>query len=87
MAQLSGAQVAVQWQNGVADKAALYALRGVNSGDTAILAEFSVVKQAIVMGTTTSLAFTAAIENLNQITLPAGLAEDAGYLLVYGASS
>lgn len=76
-----------QWEDGAADKTALYALRGVTTGDTVdVGGDFMTVKQAIVLSTTTPLAFTAAIAGA-VLTMPAGLSADAGYLLVWGVSS
>jgi hypothetical protein len=84
MATLTQVQVCLQYSNGEADRVALYALRKVSTGDTYDLAtEFSSPRQAIVIGTTAQMAFTAAIAG-SVITIPAGLSSDAGWLLVWG---
>jgi hypothetical protein len=87
MSALTGSQIQLQWQNGVADKAVLYALKGVSSGDTATLAEFSFVKQAVMLGATVDGSATASVTSPNIVTMPAGLSNDAAYLLVWGASA
>ena len=70
-----------KWQNDAADKCALYALQGAVTGDTIDVGEdFLVVKQAILMATTVTLAFTCAIAG-TVLTMPAGLggsSPDAG---------
>lgn len=87
MAALGPNQYVLQWSNGEADRAALYALRNVNAADTADLSShFSVVKRAVVLGTTVNGA-AAATANGASITLPGSLNADAGYLLAWGCAA
>ena len=87
MAQLSGTQVLQVWSEGRSDRAALYALRNVSAGDTTDLAaDFSVVKQAIMLGTTVNGTGTAPAAG-TVVTMPAGLNKDAAYLLAWGPSA
>lgn len=87
MATLTGINIVRVYAEGVADRLCLYAMRKVTTGDTFdLVADFSVPKQAIVLGTTTQMAFTAGIAG-TVITIPAGLSADAGWLLVWGASA
>jgi hypothetical protein len=87
MAALTQNHYVLAWSNGASDKAALYALRDITTGDTADLsADFSVVKQAVIMGTT--VAGTEAVTVSGTIvTIPSGLSNDAAYLLAWGASA
>lgn len=87
MAVLSPPQCYKLWSDGFSDRAVLYALRNVTTGDTADLSsDFSVVKRAIMLGTTVSGAATAAVSGIN-VTMPAGLSADAAYLLAWGSSA
>ena len=75
------------WSDGLSDRVVLYALRNVNSGDTIDLSvEFSVVKQAIMLGTTVNGSGAASFAG-TIVTMPAGLNKDAAYLLAWGASA
>ena len=87
MAALTTNHYVQVWANGASDKAALYALRNVTSGDTADLgADFSILKQGTLLGTTVAGTETATVSG-TVVTIPAGLAADAAYLLVWGASA
>lgn len=87
MAALTSSHYVLQWSNGVSARVALYALRNVTTADTAdVSAEFSVVKQAIMLGTTVVGSATASVSG-TVITMPAGLAGDGAYLLVWGVSA
>ena len=87
MAALTPNHYALVWSNGMSDRAALYALRNVTTGDTADLAaEFSIVKQSTIMGTTVAGTETVTVSG-TVATIPAGLASDAAYLLAWGASA
>lgn len=87
MAALVHQQYAKQWQDGQADRTALYALRNVNTGDTADLSEdFTVLKRGIILGTTVAGQATASVSGTT-VTMPAGLVNDAGYLLVFGCAA
>lgn len=87
MAVLTEQRVVRQWSSGDAEKTAVYALRRVTSGDTIDLAaDFSELKRAVAVGTT--VAGQAVVNVAGTVaTMPAGLANDAGFLLVYGVSS
>lgn len=88
MAALVHGQYPLQWQDGQAERAALYALRNVTTGDTFDVAEqFTNVKRAFVMGAT--VAGQAAVVTITGtvITLPTGLTNDAGWALVFGCAS
>ena len=75
------------WADGMSDRTALFALRKVTAGDTIDLAtDFSVVKQAVMIGTTVNGSATASVSG-TVVTMPAGLSNDAAYLLVWGASA
>ena len=84
MAVLASNNYVRLWANGDSDRAALYALRNIITGDTADLsAEFSVVKQAVMLGTTVNGSATATVSG-TVVTMPAGLSHDAAYLLAWG---
>lgn len=84
MAALSSSQYVRMWANGDSDRCVLYALRNIVTGDTADLAaEFSVVKQAIMLGTTVNGSATATVSG-TVVTMPAGLNHDGAYLLAWG---
>lgn len=89
MAALTSAQVHKVWSNGAADLAVLYEISRVTAGDTVdigpsgVLPDFQLVKQAAVLATTVSGTASASVSG-TVITMPAGLASDAGYLLVWG---
>lgn len=88
MAALTSTQCVRVWDDGQSERTVLYSMRNVTAGDTADLAvEFSVVKRAVMLGTT--LVGQGAISNIagTTITLPNGPANDAGWLLVYGVHS
>jgi hypothetical protein len=88
VAVLTPAQVVKVYGSGDADRVVLYALRKVTSADTIDLsADFSSPKQAFIMGAT--VIGTAAVSTITGtvLTLPAGLSNDAGWMLVWGASA
>jgi hypothetical protein len=86
MAELVQQQYALQWQNGQAERTAVYALRNVTTGDTADLTEqFTLLKRAVVMGTTVAGSAVASVSGTT-VTLPSGLNGDAGYLLAFGCA-
>lgn len=87
MAALTTNQVVKQFSDGASSRTVLYALRNVTAGDTADLAaDFSVVKRAVVLGTTVNGALAASVAT-TIATMPAGLANDAAWLLAWGASA
>lgn len=74
----------VQWRDGLADTAVLYALRLVSAGDTAdVIGQFSAVKRAVVIATTTDRAAQATAFG-TVVTMPNNLAAEAGWMLVWG---
>ena len=87
MAALAGYQCVKVWSEGIADRVVLYAFRNTNAGDTFdSSADFSVVKRAVALGVTVNGAAAATASGVT-ITLPSGLAADAGYILAWGCSS
>lgn len=87
MAALGAQQILKVWADGVADKAVLFAMRKVTTGDTADLSgEFLIVKQAAFLGATVSGVAAGSIAG-NVVTVPAGLANDAAWLLAWGCSA
>lgn len=87
MAALATTRYPLQFMDGLSDRVALYAIRDVTAGDTIDVAqEFTVVKRAVIMGTTVAAAVAASVTVPTTITIPAGANRDAGYLLVYGAA-
>ncbi|SOE25624.1 hypothetical protein SAMN05442782_2366 [Streptomyces sp. OK228] len=87
MAALERTRFPLMWMNGESDRCALYALRDVTANDTVDLAqEFTVVKRAVIMGTTIAAAVSASVTVPTIVTIPAGASRDAAYLLVYGAA-
>lgn len=88
MAILTGTSMSRQFIDGLTDRTALYAMRNVTSGDTANLsADFSVVKQAVILGTTVAGSEAVGTISGTTVTIPAGLAGDAGWMLVWGCSA
>jgi hypothetical protein len=89
MAVLTGVNVKPQWQAGQANKAALYALADVTLNDTIDLAtigenaSFMVIKSAVVMGESDFVEIAAQFAG-TVITMPGGLNQSTGYLLVLG---
>lgn len=87
MAALTPNRFQLQWSNGASDLAALYALRDVTTGDTCDLAQnFLALKQAVMIGTTVNGSSTCTVSG-TVVTMPAGLASDAAYLLAWGDSA
>lgn len=79
-----GTQVVREWENGEAERTALYALRNVSTADTIDLTvDFAAVKRAVLLGVTVAGAVVASNTG-NVVTIPAGVAADAAYLLVFG---
>jgi|HubBroStandDraft_5_1064220.scaffolds.fasta_scaffold00014_45 hypothetical protein len=86
MAALTAANMVPVFRNGLSDQVVLYAVRDVTTGDTYTMPEFSIAKQAVILGTTVAGTESCAISG-NTVTIPSGLSGDAGYMLVWGASS
>ncbi len=91
MAALSGAQVDVVLEEGVGVfRVALYRLQKVTTNDTLEVSErFSKVLAAAFIGVTAQVAvFSLPVSANTTLTLnPLGLAGDACYVLVVGASA
>jgi hypothetical protein len=86
MAVLTAAQCVRVWADGWSDRTCLYALRNVTTGDTADLTgDYLKVIRAVMLGTTVSGAAAASVSG-TVVTMPTGLAGDAGFLLVWGCS-
>lgn len=90
MATLAETRYPLQWMNGESDRVALYALRDITATDIVDLSQqFTVVKRAVIMGTTVAAAVSASVGtgvDATKVTIPTGANRDAGYLLVYGAA-
>ena len=88
MAVLASTNVVKVFENGLADRMVLYALRKVSTGDTFdTSADFLVARQAIAVGTTVVGQAPVVISASTVVTMPAGLTNDAGYMLVWGVSA
>jgi hypothetical protein len=86
MAVLSTDQVTRQWFDGVAERTAVYALKNVNTGDTAdLVADFTVLKRAVMIGATVAGAISASVAG-TIVTMPTGLTADAAFLMVFGCA-
>lgn len=86
MAELVPEQVDLVWSAGTSlERAALYALKGVSSGDTATLKEFRVVKFAGIVRSSGAPAAPAIAGTT--ITLPTGLNNDGVWLLALGVTA
>jgi hypothetical protein len=87
MAVLTSQQVALVYADGQADKVCLFALRKVNTGDTFdISPHLQVALQAVALGITVAGSVTVSVSGTT-ITMPTGLTNAAGYLLVWGVSA
>jgi hypothetical protein len=88
MAVLTGNQVVQVYSDGQSDHTALYALRNVTTADTADLSgEFSVVKRAVLLGTTVAGAVAASVSAGTVVTIPSGVASDGAWLLAWGVKA
>jgi hypothetical protein len=92
MAIIGASQVVLVWTDNAADRAALYRVSKVTAGDTVDLGpsgattEFQLVKQATFLATTIAGTAVCTVSG-TVVTMPAGLALDAGYMLVWGDSN
>lgn len=89
MAALTAANVVTIYQRGDAAMLGLFGLRNVSTGDTIDLAtvsqpQFQVVKRGVVMGESVFVEIAATFTG-TVVTLPAGLASDSAFLLVWGS--
>ncbi len=86
MAALEPNRYPLMWMNGESDRVALYALRDITASDTIdVVQQFTIIKRAVIMGTTVAAAVGASISGTT-VTVPAGANRDGGYLLVYGVA-
>lgn len=91
MAVISGQQVTIAYQEGTAAKIALVAVKNVTTGDTLDLgptgasAQFRQLKGAVMLGSTVIGSAAASISGTT-ITMPAGLTNDAAWVLAFGAA-
>lgn len=88
MAVLGAISAVNQYQTNDADMVALIGLRKVTTGDTldvatVTLPHFQVVQRAVILGVSAFVEIAAAFAG-TVVTMPAGLAGDSGYLLVWG---
>jgi len=89
MGVVAVAQIERVYTNDAPDRAALYKLSKVTAADTldlgpsGALADYQTVKQAAMLATTVAGTASCSVSG-TVITMPAGLANDAGYLLVWG---
>jgi len=97
MAAVTAQQISKKYVNEAPDRAVLYEISNISAEDTVdvgpsgVASDFRLVKQAAMLATTVSggmgdglVVDCAGGINGTVITLPAGLANDAGYLLVWG---
>jgi uncharacterized membrane protein len=86
MALLTPDQLQIVYQDGQCGKTALYAVKNVDAGDTIDVADhFKVVKRGgIVSDTGTTIGAVTIAGTV--LTIPAGPADDAVWLLVVGVA-
>lgn len=88
MAVLTATNVVPIFQRGDADQTVLYALRNVNSGDTIDIATLGtpaiqVIKRGVVLGVSDFVEIAATFAG-TVVTMPGGLNQSSGYLLIWG---
>jgi hypothetical protein len=87
MAVLTPQQVASVWQEGICERTHLFALKNVTAGDTFDLSSyFSFAKRAAMVGVTVAGSAIATVAS-NVVTVPATVANDAIFLLVFGVAA
>ena len=90
MAQIAAGSGAVPvFQAGAADRVLLVGLRGVTTGDTLDLGGtgmglMTVINRAVIISVTSFVEIAATFSG-TVVTMPGGLAADAGYLLAWGS--
>jgi len=92
MATLTGANIARVYSNDASDRTCLYRVSNVTYQDTVdlgpggVATDFQVVKMAAFVATTANQVYNipCAVSNGTVVQIPAGLNNDAGYLLVWG---
>lgn len=86
MAALEAGQFQIQYQDGQTDRMGVYLVKGVNDGDTFDASNsFREVRRAAFCGSSVDVTGVCAVGGTT-VTLPAGLAGDAGFVIVYGIS-
>lgn len=90
MAVISSQQVLRVFDNQAPDRVALYRISKISTGDTVDLGpsggvanDFLLVRVAGILLTTSGVVALCSV-NGTVITMPSGLTNDAGYLLVWG---
>jgi hypothetical protein len=89
---VGASQVSRVFTNDAPDRAALYRVSKVTAGDTidlgptGVIADYQLVKQAAMLATTIAGTASCSVSG-TVVTMPAGLTNDAGYLLVWGATN
>ena len=83
---------ALLMRSGAADCVVLMGLRNVNAGDTLDIGpsganQLQVIYRCVVISVTQSAVQIAASFTGTTVTMPAGLSNDTGYLLAWGAST
>jgi len=90
MAVLTASQVVPTFLAGNADIVGLFSLRNVTTGDTIDLASissspvFQVIKRGVVLGVSDFVEIAATFAG-TVVTMPPGLNQSSGYLLVWGS--
>lgn len=86
MAELVPEQIVLVWTDAThLDRAALYAVRAVNAGDTSTLKEFRIIKFGGIVRTTGPPAAVTIAGNV--VTFPTGLNADGVWLLALGITA
>ncbi len=86
MAVLTGLNCSLIYADGKADKVGLFSLSKVNTGDTidvSTVSTFLFVKSGVVLGVSSFVEIAATFTG-TVVTMPSGLTNDSGYLLVWG---
>ena len=89
MAAVTAGQIRAVYSSDSPDRTVLYKISKVTAADTVDLgpsgvsADFQLVKQATMLATTIAGTAVCSVSGTT-VTMPAGLTNDAGYLLVWG---
>jgi hypothetical protein len=86
MATLTAANCTLVYTDGKADKVALFALSKVSTGDTIDVSTISsllFVNRGVVLGVSDFVEIAATFSG-TVVTMPSGLTNDSGYLLLWG---
>jgi hypothetical protein len=86
MAALPAQQFPMRFLSGDSDRWAVFTVLNTSAGDTIdVGAYFTIVKRATLLGVTVAAAVSAAVSG-TVVTIPAGAANDAAILTVYGCA-